>query len=288
MTRSTWMAAGIAAAVITIGASAAPSHADEWSKTYKVSGRPNLRVETDDGDVNIVAGDSSQIEARVTTDGLKIGPSDVRVEEHQEGDNVTVSVKMPHFNFSFFGGHHRSVRIDLRVPKDLSLDVRTGDGNVSAQPLSGRIRIDTGDGRITASGLKGEISLHSGDGNIQCSGLDGTLDVDTGDGHVTVDGRFDSLNLKTGDGNIEARAMSGSKVANSWRVHSGDGHINMWLPGDFNADLDAHTGDGKITLDLPIKVSGSLSHSSIHGSLNNGGGSVSITSGDGSIHLQKL
>ena len=120
MTRSTWMAAGIAAAVITIGASAAPSHADEWSKTYKVSGRANLRVETDDGDVNIVAGDSNQIEARVTTDGLKIGPSDVRVEEHQEGDNVTVSVKMPHFNFSFFGGHHRSVRIDLRVPKDLS------------------------------------------------------------------------------------------------------------------------------------------------------------------------
>jgi DUF4097 and DUF4098 domain-containing protein YvlB len=130
--------------------------------------------------------------------------------------------------------------------------------------------------------------MRSGDGNIQASGLDGSLEVDTGDGHVTVDGRFDSLNLKTGDGNIEARAMSGSKVANSWRLHSGDGHINMWLPGDFNADLDAHTGDGKITLDLPIRVSGSLSHSSIHGTLNNGGGTVSITSGDGSIHLQKL
>ena len=107
-------------------------------------------------------------------------------------------------------------------------------------------------------------------------------------GMSSVDGRFDSLNLKTGDGNIEARAMSGSKVANSWRLHSGDGHINMWLPGDFNADLDAHTGDGKITLDFPIKVSGSLSHSSIHGTLNNGGGTVSLTSGDGSIHLQKL
>ena len=130
--------------------------------------------------------------------------------------------------------------------------------------------------------------MRSGDGNIQASGLDGSLEVDTGDGHVSVDGRFDALNLKTGDGNIEARAMNGSKVANSWRLHSGDGHINMWLPGDFNADLEAHTGDGKITLDFPIKVSGSLSHSSIHGTLNNGGGTVSLTSGDGSIHLQKL
>jgi DUF4097 and DUF4098 domain-containing protein YvlB len=286
MTRSTWIATALTLTALTLAAS--PTRADEWSKTYKVSGHPTLRIDTDDGDVNISSGDANQIEARVTTEGFKIGSSDVRIEEHQEGDNVTVGVKMPHFNFSFFGGRHRGVHIDLRVPKDLTLDVHTGDGNVSAQPLSGRIRIDTGDGHITVNGLKGEISMRTGDGNIQASALDGSLEVDTGDGHVTVDGRFDSLNLKTGDGNIEARAMAGSKVASSWRLHSGDGHINMWVPGDFNANLEAHTGDGKITVDLPIKVSGSLSHSSIHGTLNNGGGTVSVTSGDGSIHLQKL
>jgi hypothetical protein len=288
MKRTGSILAGILLAGISWGAAARPARADEWSKTYKVSGRANLRVETDDGDVNILAGDPGQIEARVTTDAFRIGPGGVRVEEHEGGDNVTVSVKLPHFNFSFFSGRHRSVRIDLRVPKDLNLDVHTGDGNVNSQPISGDIRINTGDGHIAVSGLKGSISMRSGDGNIQASGLDGSLEVDTGDGHVSVDGRFDSLNLKTGDGNIEARAMSGSKVANSWRLHSGDGHINMWLPSDFNADLDAHTGDGKITLDFPIRVSGSLSHSSIHGTLNNGGGTVSITSGDGSIHLQKL
>jgi DUF4097 and DUF4098 domain-containing protein YvlB len=286
MTRSTWIATSLTLAALSFAAS--PARADEWSKTYKVSGHPNLRIDTDDGDVSISSGDATQIEARVTTEGIKISSSDVHIEEHQEGDNVTIGVKMPHFNFSFFGGHHRGVHIDLRVPKDLTLDVHTGDGNVSAQPLSGRIRIDTGDGHITVNGLKGEINMRTGDGNIQASALDGSLEVETGDGHLTVDGRFDSLNLKTGDGNIEARATAGSKVASSWRLHSGDGHINMWVPGDFNADLDAHTGDGKITLDLPIKVSGSLSHSSIHGTLNNGGGTVSVTSGDGSIHLQKL
>jgi DUF4097 and DUF4098 domain-containing protein YvlB len=287
MNRSIWLSAGLAAMLISTAAMAAPLRADEWSKSYKVSGKASLHVVTDDGDVSITSGGNDQIDARVVTDGYKIGPSDVRVEEHQDGDNVTVNVKMPHMNFSFFGGH-KSVHVDLRVPKDLNLDVHTGDGNVNSAPVSGHIRIDTGDGHINVNGLKGEISMRSGDGNIQASGLDGSLDVDTGDGHVTVDGRFDSLTLKTGDGNIEARVMNGSKVANSWRLHSGDGHINMWLPGDFNAELDAHTGDGKITLDVPIKVSGSLSHSSIHGTLNNGGGTISVSSGDGSIHLQKL
>ena len=235
-----------------------------------MSGHANLHVDTDDGDVNILAGDPGQIEARVTADGFKIGPGDVRVEEHQEGDNVTISVKMPHFNFSFFGGRHRSVHIDVRVPKDLNLDVHTGDGNVNSQAISGDIRINTGDGHITGTNF------------------DGTLDASTGDGNLQISGRFDSLTLKTGDGNIEAQAGGGSNVANNWTVRSGDGHITMRLPADLNANVDAHTGDGSITLDIPITVAGSLSHSSVHGKLNAGGGTLSISSGDGSIHLEKL
>jgi DUF4097 and DUF4098 domain-containing protein YvlB len=266
----------------------APARADEWSKTYAITARADLRVGTDDGDVTIVSSDQKQINARVTTEGYKIGPTDVRIEEHQDGDHVVLNVKLPHFNWAWWAGRHHSVRIEVHVPRDLDLDVHTGDGNVSAQSVAGRIRIDTGDGHVNATGLKGDVSMHSGDGHVTASGLDGSLIVDTGDGHINVDGRFDSLNLKTGDGNIEARVMNGSKVGTSWRLHSGDGRINVSLPSDLNADLEAHTGDGHITLDVPISVSGSLSRSSIHGKLNGGGGTISISSGDGSIHVQKL
>jgi DUF4097 and DUF4098 domain-containing protein YvlB len=278
----------MAGALFPAAFTAAPARADEWSKTYTINRRANLRVGTDDGDVNIISADQNQIDAHITTEGYKIAPSEVRIEEHQEGDHVTLNVKLPHFNWSFWGGRHHSLRVDLRVPRELDLDVHTGDGNVSAQALAGRIQIDTADGWVNATALKGDLKMHSGDGHITASGLDGSLAVNTGDGHITVDGRFDALDLKTGDGNIEARAMSGSKVANSWRLHSGDGRINLSLPADFSADLDAHTGDGHITLDVPISVSGSLSRSSIHGKLNGGGGSISITSGDGSIHVEKL
>jgi len=282
--------AGILVAGAMMAAALAPTsaRADEWNKTYTISGRADLRVETDDGDVTIVSADQKQIDAHVSAAGFKIGDSDVRIEENQNGDHVKLKVRLPHFNFRWWGGHHRMVRIELRVPRDLDLDVHTGDGNVLAQPVAGRIRIDTGDGSVDANGLKGDISMRSGDGHIEASGLDGNVEVDTGDGHVSVEGRFDVLQLKTGDGNIEARVRSGSKVASSWKMHSGDGHINLWLPADLSADLDAHTGDGHITLDVPVTVSGSLSRQSIHGKLNGGGGSVSISSGDGSIHVQKL
>src|SRR5271170_7259519 len=113
MNRSIWLSAGLGAMLVSMAATATPLRADEWSKSYKVSGKANLHVETDDGDVTVTSGADDQVDARVVTDGYKIGPSDVRIEERQDGDNVTVSVKMPHMNFSFFGGH-KSVHVELR------------------------------------------------------------------------------------------------------------------------------------------------------------------------------
>jgi DUF4097 and DUF4098 domain-containing protein YvlB len=194
---------------------------------------------------------------------------------------------MPHFNFSFFGGKHRSLKVELHVPRELELEVETSDGNVVAQNVAGRVHFSTGDGNVTATGVHGDIRLHTGDGHISGTNFDGTLDADTGDGNLQISGRFDSLSLKTGDGNIEAQVGGGSKVANAWTVRSGDGHITMRLPADLNANVDAHTGDGSITCDIPITVSGTLSHT-VRGKLNAGGGTLSITSGDGSIHLEKL
>lgn len=281
-----WLAA---AAVMAMTAAAALSaHADEWSKKYQISGRADLRVLTDDGDVTVSGTDQKEIDVHVITDGYKISSSDVRINESQSGDHVSVEVKLPHMNWHLFGSSHRSVQIDVRVPRDLDLTIHTGDGDVSAAEFNGHLEVDTGDGNIHANNLKGQLRLKSGDGHIDAANLDGSLDVNTGDGRVNVSGRFDSLGVNTGDGSIEARVLSGSKVASNWRMHSGDGHINVWLPGDLNADIEAHTGDGKITMDIPVMVSGSLSHSYVHGKLNGGGGTFSVTTGDGSIHLQKL
>jgi DUF4097 and DUF4098 domain-containing protein YvlB len=281
----------LAAAIMTgiaIAAGAAPARADQWSKTYQVNGRAELHVVTGDGDVIVTGTDQHQIDARVTATGWKIGPSDVQIIENQSGNSVSIEVKVPHWGFSMFGGNHKSLRVEVSVPRELDLDVRTSDGNVTAQGVSGKIQFDTGDGNVTAGNIKGDIRIHTGDGHIEGHNFDGSLDANTGDGNLRIDGRFDALALKTGDGNIEAQAVSGSKVANGWNLHSGDGRITLRVPGDLNATLDAHTGDGSITLDIPIQVSGSLSHSSVRGKMNAGGATLAVSSGDGSIHIEKL
>jgi hypothetical protein len=290
----TKLATAFAAALLMAGiASAAtatqaldPDH--HWSKTYQVNGRADLHVTTGDGDVTITGSDQHQIDAHVTSSGWKIGPNDVQIIESQSGNSVSIEVKVPHWGITIFGLGHKSLRVEVSVPRDLDLSVRTSDGNVTALGVSGKIQFDTGDGNVTAGNIKGDIRIHTGDGHIEGHNFDGSLDADTGDGNLRIDGRFDALALKTGDGNIDAQVGSGSKVANGWNLHSGDGHITLRVPDNLNATLDAHTGDGSITLDIPIQVSGSLSHSSVRGKLNAGGETLAISSGDGSIHIEKL
>jgi DUF4097 and DUF4098 domain-containing protein YvlB len=261
--------------VLLLATLAVPVRAEEWSKTFELNGKADLRVETNDAKVQVEAWERKEIQAHVVTGGLRIGLwgssaiHQVRVRDYQSANRVELEVRVPSTNW-VIGVNARSTRIELKVPREVSLDVHSGDGDLSVR------------------GLEGDINLSTQDGQIEADSLDGTLHASTGDGNMRVQGRFDSLNLKTGDGRISAQISEGSQMASGWSVRSGDGNVELSLPDGFSADLEVHTGDGRITSDLPITVSGSLDHSSLRGKLNGGGPILSVHTGDGSIHLRHL
>lgn len=272
----------MAGALTLWGATATP--ADEVAKTFPISGRARVHVETDDAAVRVSTGDIKQVEVRVEYSGYKLD-KDLRVNTSQNGDAVEVSVKTG--SVWNWGMRHTSVRVEIHMPKDADLTARSGDGSVEADSINGNVDITTGDGSITVQGAKGNIRFHTGDGHIEARGLDGRVDASSGDGHVSLEGRFDALNIKTGDGSVTARAMAGSKMQSSWTIHTGDGSVDVEIPGDLQADIDASTHDGHISLGLPVTVQGNFSSSQIHGKMNGGGQLLTIRTGDGSIHLSK-
>jgi DUF4097 and DUF4098 domain-containing protein YvlB len=273
-------------AVVTLAFCALPAAADEWTKKFTVTGTAEVRLDAMDGNVRVTGTDSKVIEARVTTVGWRIAEDEVRVIDRQTGDRIEIEVKVPRWQGGWTG--RRSIDIELSVPRNAKLDLHTGDGNISAPSLAGPAQFRTGDGNITVSGARGDIDVHTGDGNITATQLDGALDADTGDGNLVVDGRFDSLNLRTGDGNIEASARPGSQMKSLWNIRSGDGSVTLRLPDGFGAELDVHTGDGRISLEFPVTVSGKLSESAIRGKMNQGGSVLTIRTGDGPIRIEKL
>jgi hypothetical protein len=273
----------MAGALALWGATTTP--ADEVTKTFPVTGHARVHVETDDGAVRVSTGDIKQVEVRVDYSGYKLD-RDLRVSTSQNGDSVDVSAKTGG-TFWNWGGRHNSLRVEIHMPKEADLTIRTGDGNVQADSINGNVDVTTGDGSITVQGVKGTIRFHTGDGHIEARGLDGRLEASSGDGHINLEGRFDALNIKTGDGSVNARATAGSKVQSTWTIRTGDGSVDMEIPGDLQADIDASTHDGHISLGLPVTVEGTFSSSQIHGKMNGGGQSLTIRTGDGSIHLSK-
>lgn len=264
--------------------SADRSDADTWEKRFTLTGRPDVRVETNDAHVEVRTWERNEIQAHVYTVGWRISGDEVRVFERQTDNRVALEVRIPEPRWNW-RSRNRSVRIELTVPQQADIEVRTGDGRVSLEPISGRIRVHTGDGSISAKGLRGEIFLSSGDGRIEGSGFDGALEATTGDGRITVDGRFTRLRVRTGDGTVAIGVDSGSKMDAPWSVRTNDGNIVLRLPGDFAANLDASTGDGAIQTDFDVSLSGTISHSSMRGKINGGGALFEVRTGDGSISL---
>jgi DUF4097 and DUF4098 domain-containing protein YvlB len=242
--------------------------ADDWNKHFTVSANSQLRVETNDASVRVRAWDRNQIEARVTTTGYRIGPGYVTVTDRQSGDLVELDVRIPRqFGFNF--GTHQ-VHIEVQVPRATQTNIHTGDG-----------RIDT-------DGLKGEARLSTGDGRIEVDGHDGILDAHTGDGRIHVRGRLDRLNVRTGDGSVQLELLQGSKVSSEWRVQTGDGHVTIRIPDDLAANLDAHTGDGRITSNLRGASLDSQRRNELRGKLNGGGALFVVRTNDGGITLERM
>jgi DUF4097 and DUF4098 domain-containing protein YvlB len=277
--------AGIA---LLLCAWAGTAAADDWNKSYAVSGKPEVRVESNDGHIDVDTWDRKTIEVRVNTVGWEIGTRGVTITESQTGDRVSLNVRVPNMNWHF-GTNNRSVRITLMIPREANLTAETGDGHVNIKSLAGKIDVHTGDGHITVTSLRGTIRLRTGDGHVEGTELDGSLNVQTGDGRVRVSGRFDDLELRTNDGSVDAEVRTGSKIASPWYITTGDGAVRLRMPANFSADLDAHTGDGRIRVEFPITMpAGTISESSVRGQLNGGGQPLRVRTGDGTITISKL
>jgi DUF4097 and DUF4098 domain-containing protein YvlB len=285
---------------------ASQANAEEYVKSYTVAGRADVRIHVDDSKVHVVTSDTNQVEFRVISEGLaaiNIGGK-LHVDSQQNGDQVELTVRVSHG--VTIGINTTRLSTEVRMPRnaDLQLEtsdgrvdlsdlngnisVHTSDGGIKVSQLSGTIDIGTKDGGIDAHSLTGTVKLRSGDGRIDGTQLDGKCDAATKDGRIRVDGRFDALDIKSGDGSVTASAQPGSNMSTNWSITTRDGSVDVAIPKDFKANLDASTRDGHISLGLPVAVEGDLGKSKVRGTINGGGPTLSIHTGDGAIRLNGI
>jgi hypothetical protein len=260
-------------------------------KNFTVSGRPDVTLITFDGGIEVRSWDRNEVAVTIERRGATVEAArSLEVRTEQNGDRLHVEVVQPKgVNVQFGFGPSASLKVSL--PRASNVEARSGDGSIRIHDVSGRISLRSGDGSIGGSALDGELDAHTGDGSISMDDVTGRIKVDTGDGSVNVAGVVRSLHARTGDGSITVRADKESAAVEDWEVSTGDGGMTIELPREFDAEVDARTGDGHISVEgLDVNRAGgggSDDRDELRGRLGSGGKTIRLRTGDGSIRLRQ-
>ncbi len=289
-----------------------------------------LVVDVDFGSIDVTPGENDKV---VIDAHRKIEASSKEKEEEYfkavpitittEGDRVIVRAIQKHESLGRqlwrMMGHTRTEgRYTIKVPANFNVDLDTSGGDVSANGLTGEVKVDTsggdlnfgqihGDihadtsgGDITAKDCDGTDKLDTSGGRIEVTGGRGKLDVDTSGGNVTVlnrvgDTKVDSSGGKLRLGNISGKlnaetsggsvsAILPSPVAGDVRLETSGGSITVLTPPNAALTIDAETSAGRVRSDLPISRRSGDSDS-LKGTLNGGGTKLVLRSSAGSIDI---
>jgi len=294
--RSTFAVAGSLAAVLAATGCIDIVSADfnkvveRDEKRFATGASPDLNLSTFDGSIEIRAWDRPEVEVIIEKHAVsKEAAALIEVHADQQDNKITVDVKTQKSGGFIHFNNSRSAKLIVSAPAGSNVMAKSGDGSIDVERMAGHLDLRTGDGSIRGRRLSGDVRAHTGDGSIKLEGVTGALDVDTGDGSVAVSGKMTRVRARTGDGSVSVHADTGSVAEGDWDITTGDGSVTLELPDGFNAELDAHTGDGGIRLnDVTVSnVSGKIGKNNIRGRLGSGGANIRLRTGDGSITLRR-
>lgn len=274
-------------------------------KTFKVTGQPEVVLDTFDGSIELHSWDRNEIEVEVEKRAMEqVLLDEIKIDARQDGDKIVVKVTGPARadRHGVTIGMHISptARLRVAVPKNANINAMSGDGSIRAEAIEGTIVLRTSDGSIVGTRLGGDIQMRSGDGSIRIENATGKLDLETDDGSVGVDARPSVLHLRTGDGSVRVALEAETVMTDNWDITTSDGSVVLTLPGLFNAELDAETSDGSVRTNHPLldddrgesregegRDERRERRRTLRSKMGDGGKILKIRSGDGTIRIDR-
>ena len=121
-------------------------------------------------------------------------------------------------------------------------------------------------------------------GDITLADLYGDVVVDNREGDVWIENFSGSLWISASTGNVEA-ALIDIRSEDEIVITTGDGHITLYLPVDVQAKLEAFAPNGEVLSEFLINEQPDMDRLSV--TLGEGGASISLTSSNGDIQIRK-
>ena len=235
---------------------------DTWSRTYKIEATGRFELININGRVTATPTDGTDVivEGRRSAKGrsdevAKENLAKLEIREEVSPSRVRVESRAP--RMSGLGGHE--IEWTVKVPKGLTVDLRTVNGGVRINGLSGEIHAKT-----TNGGVKGQNIIAE---TIEASSVNGGVEIELG---APLDST-DSVEISTVNGGVSISMPSESKATITARAVNGGVRVNdLDIKRD---DEDSHEFERKRRL---------------NGTLNGGGAKVNISTTNGGVRLSRI
>jgi hypothetical protein len=276
--------------------------ANELDEMLDVQPGGTLHIGLDCGTVEVEAHDANQV--RITARASGWAAWSVNFGVWREGNDVYLAGESSGWGAWLlwpFGG----VRVHVRawVPRDYSVMARTAGGGIALVNLNGRISAETQGGPVALKGASGVIELRTSGGKVDVRGVNGSLNAETSGGAVTITKVAGDVWARTSGGRIEIReasgevdaATSGGNIyvsfvgAPAGRFETSGGSIEVRIPQDAGADIEAHTSGGRVAVAQQLRLRadrGNPDH--VVGTINGGGAPLRLRTSGGNIDIDSL
>jgi hypothetical protein len=220
-----------------------------------------LEIKGVNGAVRVEPAAGRQVVVEARSRGRRNDPSEVRIERVEHAEGVTFCAVYP-----TPGGERENV---CRPGAGGRMNVRDNDVEVTFTvrlPEGVRFAGQTVNGSIEAQGLASDVSLRTVNGDVE----------------VATTGFAEA---RTVNGSIDA-AMGRTDPEGGLRFETVNGSIELDLPDDVDADVEANWLNGGLETDLPLRVEGRIGRRSARGVLGEGGPRLELSTVNGSIRLR--
>jgi DUF4097 and DUF4098 domain-containing protein YvlB len=222
---------------------------EEFHQTYTITADGRVELDNINGDVHISSWDRNEVKVdAIKSADWKDQLDQARIEVESGKDYVSIHTKYKQDDGWDRHKNSAVVEYTLTVPRTIRLDeIKLINGGLDVSGVSGEVRASCINGRLDARDLAGRAKLS------------------TINGHLAA--RFGQLAGKSVD------------------LNSVNGSLDLTIPSDSNADVDASTVSGGIHNDFGLHVNRHMVGHDMQGELGNGGTQIHLSNVNGRIDI---
>lgn len=246
---------GVCLVVCSFAAHAAEKRLD---RTFTVAPGGRLTIDADGSDLRVEGTSGNQVAVHVLITGSERFLKRLTLSAEQSGNDVALLAKQEG-TWLTFGWNNNGGTIEVKVPRDYNIDIRTSGGDMTVGQLQGEARGKTSGGDIRVADIHGPVDMQTSGGDVRVEQVEGSTRLSTSGGDIEIARLTGDLDAKTSGGYIHldditgkvlARTSSGNVIASGVR---GDSDLKT-SGGDIRATIDgkiaAHTSGGDVTAEL--------------------------------------